>query len=129
MAGEVEEEASKFINRLLREGLRINEIGVGRFGHKTFGLPGGSGFFTIRHEHGLPYVVHLAGEPGTAWPLARRLKEVLRAMGEKRAIINIPVGKKKLLSAARRTLHAEPYAEHDGHIFLLMEVNHGQHQS
>jgi hypothetical protein len=84
-----------------------------------------AGFFTLRMERGRPYVIHLCGDKETGWELVKGLKAMLKGIGARRAIINIPTVKQKLLRVARRALHAVPYAEQDGHTFLTMEVNHG----
>jgi len=110
---------------LLKEGLSPSEMAFDASGHETWVMEedgGVAGFFTLREEHGLPYVVHFCGQPGTGWALARELKWVL---GGRRALVNVPVGKGKLLAAARRVLGAEAYGVKDGHVFLVMEGSHG----
>jgi hypothetical protein len=110
------------------EGLEPEEIWIGREGYKTYTV-GETGFFTIGERHGLPYIVHLCADRearGTiGLVLARRLKEVLRGMGAKRAIVNLRENCGRLLPIACRMLHAKPYAVQDGSIYLIMEVNHG----
>jgi len=83
------------------------------------------GFFTLREEHGIPYVLHFCGRPEMGWRLVKALKSILAQTGAQQAIINVPTAKTKLLRATMRALHAVPYAEQDGHTFLMMEVGHG----
>lgn len=84
-----------------------------------------AGFFTIRPEHGMPYVVHFAGEPGTGWKLARELKQVLRELGAQKALMNVRSDDKKLATAVQRVMGGKPYGARDGHTFFLVEVGHG----
>lgn len=122
-------DASRACRELLyEEGLSAEEIGVGRPGHYTFYFEQGGrvvGFFTLRVEHDLLYVVHFVARKASGVRLAQRLKMVLRDMRAKRAILNVRAGQPRILAVMRRMFHAEPYAEKDGHIFLMMEVDHG----
>ena len=86
-----------------------------------------SGFFTIREEHGLPYLLHFCTKrEKRCHSVARRLvlefKRVVRNKGFHRAIINVPCGNeylKKLVSVYFKTT---PYATNDGLEFFLVGV-------
>lgn len=85
------------------------------------------GFFSFRMEHNLPYLVHLCVKrenrsPKVLWRMARYLKNVIRAFGYTKAIINTPKGENYLSRLVSRYFKVRPYAD-DGVVqFYLVEV-------
>ena len=122
------EDFFELMKMLKMEGLLDSEMDF--YKHETWVMnrnKGIAGFFTLRHEHGIPYLSHFCVKrDARCHSLARRLvsafKNVVRDKGFHRAIINVPCGNeylKKLVSVYFKTT---PYATNDGLEFFLVGV-------
>ena len=119
---------------LRAEGLALGEMAFAD--HPTWvlereGQP--AGFFTIRKEHKMPYVLHFCTSRGPtgrrrwgdALRLARWVPKVLKSMGARKAILNVPDDRPCLARAVEKVWGAKKYG-HSGHLdFYFMEVSHG----
>jgi hypothetical protein len=116
------------------EGLKLEEMAFAD--HATWVLERegrAAGFFTIRREHKMPYVLHFCTSRGPngrrrwgdALRLARWVPRVLRSMGARKAILNVPADRPCLARAVKKIWGARKYATNDGLDFYLMEVSYG----
>lgn len=119
---------------LSAEGLALEEMAFAD--HQTWvlereGRP--AGFFTIRKEHKMPYVLHFCTSRGPtgrrrwgdALRLARWVPMILKRMGAKQAILNVPDNRPCLARAVEKIWGARRYG-HSGNLdFYLMEISNG----
>ena len=105
----------------------MSDIDVNRCSTWILDEVGIRGFFSLRMEHNLPYLVHLCVErasrsPQLLWRMARYFKNVIHAFGYNKAIINTPKGDNYLSRLVSRYFKVRPYAD-DGVVqFYLVEV-------
>ena len=119
---------------LKAEGLKLEEMAFADYPTWVLEREGRpSGFFTIRREHKIPYVLHFCTSigpdgrrrGGDALRLARWVPKVLQMMGARKAILNVPDNRPCLRRAVERIWGAHKYASQQGLDFYLMEVEHG----
>ena len=123
----VQEDFNVLALMLNKKGIEPDEMGFSEERAQTFVMDEDGeikGFFTLRKEHGLPYVVHFVSDKGYGLKLGSELKKALKATGSPRALISIPDGDKRLFNGVRRMLHGKLYDAKDGHYFFYMEINH-----
>lgn len=86
------------------------------------------GFFTLRMIHDLPYMVHFLVNRGKRggpayFRLLRTMKNVVRGLGFKKLILNIPKGNEFVRRVASASSRVErPYDANEETQFYLVEV-------
>lgn len=119
----------------LREMMQVEGFGedeMGFINNATWVLDEGGpiGFYSIRMEHGIPYLVNFcisrsARCHSKAVRLARAFKNTIRSFGFYKAIFGIRKDNDYLKQIASRYFRAVPYSADDELQFYLMEVSHG----
>jgi NADH:ubiquinone oxidoreductase subunit C len=113
---------------LLAEGLANAELGFEGDGTWILEDEGELiGFFSLRTEHGYPYLTHFCvakskREHSTARRLVAELKSLLKSRGHSRIIINVPTDNEYVVKMVTTYFRTQPYAERDAHKFFLTEV-------
>jgi hypothetical protein len=87
---------------------------------------GAKGFFTVRVEHGLPYLVHFciarpSRVPSKARELITAFKKIIGRVSKK-CLMNVPSDSQYLERLVSRYFRCDPYAEKDNCKFFLVEV-------
>lgn len=110
------------------EGLKPAEMRI--FEHENFVLENGEiiGFFTMRQQHGLPYLMHFIVDQDkrdyvNAHMLIQGFAREVKARGVNLALINTPENDERLSRLVEKFFGAQPYATKDGHNYFLVEVN------
>lgn len=88
---------------------------------------GPKGFYSLRMESGLPYMVHFCIKRGwrcheSARKLIRAFKNTVTSFGFNKAIIGIPRDNTYLKRLASCYFNAEPYSANEEDEFYLVEV-------
>jgi hypothetical protein len=112
---------------LKAEGLKDEEIDLGRSATWVMDEGGIRGFFSIRMEHNIPYLVHFCVKQGErCHELARRLvryfKSVVRSLGFQKAIVNVKHENTYLQKLVSVYFKTAPYAQDNEVTFYLVEV-------
>lgn len=109
------------------EGIKENEMAFKDCATWVVDENGVKGFFSMRMEENLPYLVHLCVKrqdrsPTILWRMARYFRNVIRSLGYKKALINTPKGENNLSRLVSRYFHVRPYAADSVVQFYLVEV-------
>lgn len=88
---------------------------------------GPKGFFSVRMEHYMPYLVHFVIKQGERSParffrMLRGFKNVVRSFGYKKAIVNTMKHDDYTSSIASKRFRATPYGDDEHLKYYLVEV-------
>lgn len=110
---------------LLEEGIEPDDMGFAK--HETYIYDDGEikGFYTMRFEHGLPYIIHFC--VGKKWRDTRIVRAMIRDFAERfrrygTAILNVPEKRDDIQKIVEWFFKAKPYACKEGHLFYKVEV-------
>lgn len=122
-----DKDMAELISMLKAEGLKDDEMDLNKTATFVVDEDGVKGFFSIRMEQNMPYLVHLCVKresrtPAMLWKLSRYFKNVVRSFGYQKAIINTPKGDNYLSRLVSRYFHVRPYAADNAVQFYLVEV-------